>query len=29
MTMKHIYTLLLMMLALAGNVYAQGWPANY
>lgn len=27
--MKHIYTLLLMMLALAGNVYAQGWPANY
>lgn len=27
--MKHIYTLLLMMLALAGNVHAQGWPANY
>lgn len=27
--MKHIYTLLLMMLALAGNVHAQGWPKDY
>ncbi|WP_025072051.1 alpha-amylase family glycosyl hydrolase [Hoylesella timonensis] len=27
--MKHIYTLLLMMLALAGNIHAQGWPKDY
>ena len=27
--MKHIYTLLLLMLALAGNVHAQGWPKDY
>ena len=27
--MKHIYTLLLMLLALAGNVHAQGWPNDY
>ena len=27
--MKHIYTLLIMMLALAGNVHAQGWPKDY
>lgn len=27
--MKHIYTLLLMMLALTGNVHAQGWPKDY
>ncbi|WP_249858484.1 alpha-amylase family glycosyl hydrolase [Prevotella sp. TCVGH] len=27
--MKHIYTLLLLLLALAGNVHAQGWPKDY
>lgn len=27
--MKHIYTLLLMMLALTGNIHAQGWPKDY
>ena len=27
--MKHIYTFLLIMLALAGNVHAQGWPKDY
>lgn len=27
--MRHFYTLFLLLLALAGNVHAQGWPKDY
>ena len=27
--MKHLYTLLLLLLVLASNVHAQGWPKDY
>lgn len=27
--MRHFYTLFLLLLALAGNIHAQGWPKDY